>query len=147
MSAVSHYDPIDASARAHWLSLSPWRRRLFLFLRGVAAFLILEGILHWLLIVGVGGNTPSWFEQLPMTAQAAVVWGAIIDPIAGVGLWLRAGWAVVLWLIATLTQSVFAAWATDGMTPLLLLTLVELALVVAYAVLSIRAARESDETP
>jgi len=143
---MSHYDPIDASARAHWQSLSPWRRRLFLFLRGVAAFLIFEGIVHWVLIVGVGEDSPSWFEQLPMAAQGAVIWAAIVDPIAGVGLWLRAGWAVVLWLIATLSQAVLAAWATDGMTPLLLFTLVELALVVAYAVLSIRAARESDET-
>ncbi|MFG1479065.1 DUF6163 family protein [Xanthobacter sp. V4C-4] len=143
---MSHYDPIDASARAHWESLSPWRRRLFLFLRGVAVFLLIEGITHWVVILGVGDDTPSWFEGLPLAAQGAVIWAAIIDPIAGVGLWLRAGWAVVLWLIATLTQAVLAAWAPAGMTPLLLFTLVELGLVVAYAVLSIRAARESDET-
>lgn len=143
---MSHYDPIDASARAHWERLSPWRRRLFLFLRGVAVFLLIEGIVHWVVILGVGEGTPSWFEELPMAAQGAVIWAAIVDPIAGVGLWLRAGWAIVLWLIATLTQAVLAAWAPSGMTPLLLFTLVELGLVVAYAVLSIRAARESDET-
>ncbi|MFG1419605.1 DUF6163 family protein [Xanthobacter sp. V0B-10] len=143
---MSHYDPIDASARAHWERLSPWRRRLFLFLRGVAVFLLIEGVTHWVVILGIGEGVPSWFEQLPVAAQGAVIWAAIIDPIAGVGLWLRAGWAVVLWLIATLTQAVLAAWAPSGMTPLLLFTLVELGLVVAYAVLSIRAARESDET-
>lgn len=143
---MSHYDPIDASARAHWERLSPWRRRLFLFLRGVAVFLLAEGITHWVLILGMGEDSPSWFEDLPMAAQGAVIWAAIIDPIAGVGLWLRAGWAIVLWLIATLTQAVLAAWAPSGMTPLLLFTLVELGLVVAYAVLSIRVARESDET-
>ena len=80
-----------------------------------------------------------------MAAQAAVIWAAIIDPIAGVGLWLRAGWAIVLWLLATLTQVVLGIWAPAGMTRLMLFTLVELALVVAYAVLSIRAARESDQ--
>ncbi|MFS8038352.1 DUF6163 family protein [Xanthobacter sp. AM11] len=142
---MSHYDPIDASARAQWENLTPWRRRLFLFLRGVAAFLILEGIVHWVVILGIGEGDASRFEAMPMAAQGAVIWAAIIDPIAGVGLWLRAGWAVVLWLLATLTQVVLGAWAPAGMTRLLLFTLAELALVVAYAVLSIRAARESDQ--
>lgn len=143
---MTHYDPIDASARAHWESLSPWRRRLFLFLRGVAMFLIFEGVVHWAVILGLGDGTPSHFEELPTAAQGAVIWAAIVDPIAGVGLWLRAGWAVVLWLIATLIQVLLGAWAPAGMTPLLLFSLVELGLVVAYAVLSIRAARESDES-
>ena len=142
---MSHYDPIDASARAQWENLSPWRRRLFLFLRGVAAFLLLEGIIHWAVILGIGDGAASRFEAMPMAAQAAVIWAAIIDPIAGVGLWLRAGWAIVLWLLATLTQVVLGVWAPAGMTRLMLFTLVELALVVAYAVLSIRAARESDQ--
>ena len=142
---MSHYDPIDASARAQWENLSPWRRRLLLFLRGVAAFLLLEGIIHWAVILGIGDGPASRFEGMPMAAQAAVIWAAIIDPIAGVGLWLRAGWAIVLWLLATLTQVVLGVWAPAGMTRLMLFTLVELALVVAYAVLSIRAARESDQ--
>ena len=142
---MSHYDPIDASARAQWESLTPWRRRLFLCLRGVAAFRLLEGVIHWAVIMGIGDGPDSRFEALPTAAQAAIIWVAIVDPIAGVGLWLRAGWAVVLWLIATLMQVVLGAWAPAGMTRLLLFTLVELALVVAYAVLSIRAARESDQ--
>lgn len=143
---MSHYDPIDASARAHWQSMTPWRRRLFLFLRGVAVFLILEGVLHWSIIVGIGEGADTHFATMPLAAQGAVVWAAIIDPIAGVGLWLRAGWAVVLWLLATLSQVILAAWAPAGMTRLLLFTVVELGLVMAYAILSIRAARESDET-
>lgn len=142
---MSHYDPIDASARAHWQSMTPWRRRLFLFLRGVAVFLILEGVLHWSIIIGIGEGADTYFATMPLAAQGAVVWAAIIDPIAGVGLWLRAGWAVVLWLLATLSQVILAAWAPAGMTRLLLFTVVELGLVMAYAILSIRAARESDE--
>ncbi|MEP9347550.1 DUF6163 family protein [Xanthobacter sp. KR7-225] len=141
---MSQYEPIDASARATLESLPPWRRRLFLFLRAVAAFLLLEGVIHWAVILGIGEATPSRFEAMPMAAQAAVIWAAIIDPIAGVGLWLRAGWAVVLWLIATLTQVMLGAWAPAGMTRILIFTMAELALVGAYAVLSIKAAQESD---
>lgn len=142
---MSQYEPIDASARATLESLPPWRRRLFLFLRAVAAFLLFEGVIQWAVILGIGDATPSRFESMTTVAQAAVIWAAIIDPIAGVGLWLRAGWAVVLWLIATLIQVVLGAWAPAEMTRILLFTMVELALVVAYAVLSIKAAQESDE--
>lgn len=142
---MSHYDPIDASARAHWEAMTPWRRRLFLFLRGVAVFLLLEGVIHWAVILGIGDGPDSRFEAMPMAAQGAIVWAAIVDPIAGVGLWLRAGWAVVLWLLAVLSQVLLGAWAPAEMTRLLIFTLVELGLVVTYAILSIRAARESDE--
>ena len=142
---MTQYDPIDASARAHLERLPPWRRRLFWFLRAVAAFLLIEGIIHWAVIVGVGESSPTHFETLPMAAQGAVIWGAIIDPLAGVGLWLRAGWAVVLWLIATLIKVLLGAWAPAGMTGILLFTILELGLVVAYAVLSIKAAQENEE--
>ncbi|BAF87543.1 MULTISPECIES: DUF6163 family protein [Azorhizobium] len=142
---MSHYDPIDASARARMERLTPWRRRLVFFLRAVAFFLLLEGIYHWAMICGVGDGRETRFESLPMAAQGVVIWSAIIDPIAGVGLWLGAGWAVVLWLLATASQVVVGAWAPDGMSRLLVFTLFEVALVIAYAVLSIRAARESDQ--
>ncbi len=142
---MSHYDPIDASVRAHLERLPTWRRRLFLFLRAVAVFLILNGVIHWAVILGFGEGSDTRFSALPMAAQGAVIWAAIIDPIAGVGLWLRAGWAVVLWLIATLSQVVLGLWAPAGMTRLLIFTVIELALVVAYAILAIRAARETDE--
>lgn len=142
---MSHYDPIDASARAHMERLTPWRRRLVFFLRAVAFFLLLEGVYHWAVICGIGDGNETRFETLPVTAQGVVIWSAIIDPIAGVGLWLGAGWAVVLWLLATATQVVVGMWAPDGLSRLLVFTLFEVALVIAYAILSIRAARESDQ--
>ena len=112
--------------------------------RVMSGLLLLMGLFHWAVILGIGDATPSRFETMPMAAQGAVIWAAIIDPIAGVGLWLRAGWAVVLWLIATLTQVMLGAWAPAGMTRILIFTMAELALVGAYAVLSIKAAQESD---
>lgn len=142
---MSHYDPIDASARAHMERLTPWRRRLVFFLRAVAILLLLEAVYHWAVICGVGEGPFGGFEDLPTMVQAGIIWAAIIDPIAGVGLWLGAGWGVVLWLLATASQVALGFWAPEGMARLLVLSLFEVALVVAYAVLSIRAARESDE--
>lgn len=142
---MSQYDPIDASSRARMERLSPWRRRLVFFLRAVAFFLLLEGIYHWAVICGVGEANENRFENLSMAAQGVVIWAAIIDPIAAVGLWLGAGWAVVLWLFATVTQVIIGFWLPEGLTRLLVFTLFEVALVVVYAILSIRAARESDQ--
>jgi len=142
---MSQYDPIDASARAHMERLTPWRRRLVFFLRAVAIFLLMEGVYHWAVICGINEGFQGRFEELPAMTQTSVIWAAIICPIAGVGLWLRAGWGVVLWLLATASQVVIGVMAPEGASRLLVLTLFEFALVVAYAVLSIRAARESDE--
>lgn len=142
---MTHYDPIDASARAHMERMTPWRRRLVFYLRAVAMFLLAEAVFHWAIICGVGEGPFGGFLELPTLVQAGIIWAAIIDPIAGVGLWLGAGWGVVLWLIATATQVVLGFWAPEGMARLMVFPVVEVALVVAYAVLSVRAARESDE--
>lgn len=140
---MSHYDPIDASARAHMERMTPWRRRLVFYLRAVSLFLLLEGLYHWALICGIGGGVA--FDDMPTLLQGSVIWAAIIDPIAGVGLWLGAGWGVVLWLLATATRILLDFLTPEGMPRMLLLSLFEVSLVVAYAVLSVRAARESDE--
>ncbi len=141
---MTHYDPIDASARAHWARLSPWRQRLLMFLRGVAIFLMFQAVLNWATIIGLGSGSPSFFETLPVAAQWAVIWGAIVSPVAAVGLWLRANWAVIFWMVAIFTQLVLAIWAPVG-AMLLGATLVELALVVAYAVLYVCVSRETKE--
>ncbi len=142
---MSHYDPIDASAKAHMERMTPWRRRLVLYLRAVAMFLLAEAVFHWAIICGIGEGPFGGFSDLPVLVQAGIVWAAIIDPIAGVGLWLGAGWGVVLWLIATATQVALGLWAPEGMARLMVLSVLEVALVIAYAVISVRAARESDE--
>ncbi|TCT02409.1 DUF6163 family protein [Aquabacter spiritensis] len=142
---MTHYDPIDASAKANLERLTPWRRRLVFFLRAVSMLLIAESLFHWAIICGVGEGQFGGFEDLPAIVQIGIIWASIIDPIAAVGLWLGSAWGVVIWLLATLTQVTLGLWAPEGTARLIVLSVVEVALVLAYAVLSIRAARESDE--
>ena len=43
--------------------LTPWTRRLVLFLRIMAGVSMLKGIYHWSLVLGIGDGSGSTFEQ------------------------------------------------------------------------------------
>ena len=43
--------------------LTPWTRRLILFLRIMAGVAMLKGIYHWSLVLGVGDGSGSTFES------------------------------------------------------------------------------------
>jgi Family of unknown function (DUF6163) len=46
----------------------------------------------------------SLFDNLPPLQGAAVIYFAIVDLVAAVGLWLATPWGGVIWLFAALTQ-------------------------------------------
>lgn len=139
------HDPIHIGKRELTERLTPWRRRRALFLRAVSVFLLLEAMFHWAIICGVARLGGDLFETMDTPAQAAVIWAGIIYPIAGVGLWLGAGWGVVVWLFASVSRIGLDIWAPEGVTRFLPLSLFEMALVVAYALMSVRAARENHD--
>ena len=85
--------------------MTPWTRRLILFLRIMAAIAMLKGIYHWSLVLGVGDGAGSTFENAGMAWQAATIFFAVIDLVAAVGLWLAAAWGGVVWLTATISMA------------------------------------------
>ena len=82
----------------------PWSFRLFLFLRAMAAFSLAKGLYHWAVICGLNAPGPSGFDSHETPYQIATVYFAIIDPVAGVGLWLTAPWGPVLWLTSVISM-------------------------------------------
>src|ERR1043165_583082 len=72
--------------------MTPWTRRLILFLRIMAGVAMLKGIYHWSLVLGVGDGAGSTFENAGMAWQAATIFFAVIDLVSAVGLWLAAAW-------------------------------------------------------
>src|ERR1044072_1987954 len=85
--------------------ITPWARRLILFLRVMAASAMLKGIYHWSLVLGVGAGAGSTFENAGMAWQAATIFFAVIDLVAAVGLWLAAAWGGVVWLTSAISMA------------------------------------------
>ncbi|WAC26472.1 DUF6163 family protein [Ancylobacter sp. SL191] len=140
----SPYDPIDASRGPAGAEMPLWQSRVVLYLRLLAGFLLVKTVYSWTLICGVWDGETSRFEMLSLAAQSAVIWAAIMNPVAAVGLWLGASWGVVLWLVTALVQIAINANAPEGVGRLMIVAGIETVLVAVYAFLTYKAARESE---
>lgn len=74
-----------------------------IYARVMAVILMLLGLQHWAVIIGVieGGTGP--FETMSLTWQLATVHLAVIYLVASVGLWMRVAWGNVVWVWAAIT--------------------------------------------
>jgi hypothetical protein len=94
---------------------------IHLYLRSLAVVLLLLGLMHWTIVLGVFVN-PAWrFETMPTAWQAATIVLAVANPVAGVGLWMRVAWGVVIWIAAALFEIVIHVGLTRlfGFNPLI----------------------------
>jgi len=78
----------------------PYGIYLLWFMRGVAVLWLAKGVIHWCLILGIGHSDPDRFLELPVLTQSAVIFFAVFDLVAAVGLWMTSAWGGVIWLIA-----------------------------------------------
>jgi hypothetical protein len=120
----------------------PWSFRLFLFLRAMAAFSLAKGLYHWAVICGLNAPRPSGFDSHETPYQIATVYFAIIDPVAGVGLWLTAPWGPVLWLTSVISMSAVEVLFPRIFGAGLFLVPIELMMLGGYLWLVMQTARE-----
>ena len=73
--------------RSAILSAAPWSRVLVWFLRTMAIVWLIMGLVAWADILGVATALVP-FDQRTLSAQSVVVYFAVIDLVAAVGLWL-----------------------------------------------------------
>ncbi|MGA0597384.1 DUF6163 family protein [Enterovirga sp. CN4-39] len=83
-----------------------WNRVLVWFMRAMALVWITKGLLAWGAVLGIGSGAP--FELRAPGHQAATVYFAVMDLLAGVGLWLTSTWGGVLWLLAVMSHLILA---------------------------------------
>jgi Family of unknown function (DUF6163) len=83
----------------------PWPYRLMLFLRVMSGVSLCKGLYHWAVICGIGAPLPSGFDSHSTPYQVATVFFAVIDLVAGVGLWLAAPWGAVVWLTSVISMA------------------------------------------
>lgn len=106
-----------------------WETVLTWFMRLMALLWIAKGLSFWAVIVGAGEVVPP-FQDRSLGFQSSVVYFAVVDPIAAVGLWLTATWGGVLWLLAVMSHLILAVFF-PGIVP------VSLTLAIAYCVLMV----------
>ena len=82
-----------------------WPYRLVVFLRVMAAISLGKGLYHWAIVCGISAPFPSGFDSYSTSYQVATVFFAVIDLVAGVGLWLAAPWGAVVWLTSVISMA------------------------------------------
>ncbi|WP_336488050.1 DUF6163 family protein [Methylobacterium nigriterrae] len=131
-------DRIERSAGA---PSTTWDTALVWFMRVTALAWLAKGVFSWASILDVvPGAKP--FEAEPVGRQAVIVYFAVIDVMAAVGLWLTSAWGGVVWLLAA-TSALTLAILTPQLLPLPLpLIAAQGSIIAIYFILSWLAARE-----
>lgn len=80
---------------------NPWGPVLVVFMRLLAMLCVCQGLLQWSAMLLPG---QALFETVAPAWGAAVIFFAILDPVAAVGLWLATPWGGVLWLFRSIAQ-------------------------------------------
>ncbi|MBY0259721.1 DUF6163 family protein [Methylobacterium sp.] len=119
-----------------------WDVVLIWFMRLTALFWLAKAVASWASILDVlPGARP--FESEPIGRQSVIVYFAVIDAMAAVGLWLTSAWGGVVWLLAA-TSALTLAVLTPQLLPMTIPYLAAQAGIIAlYFILSFLAARES----
>lgn len=86
-----------------------WNRMLVWFMRALSAAWLVKGLLAWAVILGIS-DTPVPFEGASTGYQSAMIYFAVIDLVAAIGLWLTSNWGGVLWLLAVMSHLILAVF-------------------------------------
>lgn len=82
------------------------------FIRLIALAALASSVYYWVKLIGVQAGLLWRFDLMPWQWQTACVALALLMPVAATGLWMRAPWGPVLWVVAALGEiaiySVFA---------------------------------------
>jgi uncharacterized membrane protein (DUF2068 family) len=126
-------EPGPTSESTRWGLLLTW------FMRTIAMFWLLQGLMQWYIVLTA---PKSIFETLPSGAATAVIFFAVLDLVAGVGLWLATPWGGVLWLLIASAQ-IFVTLSVPGFfVGGYYLIGLDLVLIVLYFVLTYEAGRD-----
>jgi hypothetical protein len=117
-------------------SKNPWGLALVVFMRLLAVLCVAQGLLQWSAML-----TPrqALFDTVTPVWGAAVIFFAILDLLAAVGLWLAAPWGGVLWLFRSVAQILVALTIPSFFGPLWIAA--NVVLILAYFALTWLAGR------
>jgi hypothetical protein len=127
-------DPSEAAIGPENVKVGVWQWRLVAYQRIAGGFMMFKGLVQWATLLGIFDGAGTRFLGFPLEAQIAIVFFAVVDIIVGVGLWLGSTWGAALWLIAAALQISAGVAFVELSGFLVLLTIVEILMIAAYAV-------------
>ena len=127
----------EIAAGLHWDAVLVW------FLRAMAIVWLVTGLGHWSILLGVF-PTDAPFEGRPLPFQATIIYFAVIDLVAAVGLWLTSTWGGVMWLLAVMSDLILAILFPQIIGHGALTIAALIVLMISYFVISWLAARSAD---
>ena len=83
---------------------------LVVFMRLLAVLWALQGLLQWGAILL---PPEPLFDKVSTLNSAAIIFFAVFDLVAAVGLWLAAPWGGVIWLLGAITQIAVSLWLPE----------------------------------
>ena len=117
-----------------------WSLVLTWFMRVVAVLWLMKGLFAWATIVGAAPGDA--FEARPTGSQATLIYFAVIDLVAAVGLWMASTWGGVLWLLAVMSHLILSVFFPRIVSAGPVIMALSGGLIVSYLVISWFAARE-----
>jgi hypothetical protein len=120
-----------------------WPRVLILFFRAMSVFELAKGMVHWALLVGAPDVAPGGGQDVEYLAVN--IYFAVLDPIAGVGLWMTSSWGAVLWLLAAISQIAVCIGFAEVYGFLWPLFVLEVAAIGMYIFITWKVAQVSDD--
>jgi hypothetical protein len=106
----------DRIERAAGPPPSTWDTALVWFMRLTALAWLAKGLFAWATILDVLPGARA-FEAEPFGRQASLVYFAVVDAAAAIGLWLTSAWGGVIWLLAV-TSALTLAVLTPQLVPM-----------------------------
>jgi hypothetical protein len=134
-----HSDRIEEApspGRMRWGMVLTW------FMRLLAILWIMKGLSAWAVILGVW-MPAGLFEARPTGYQAAIIYFALVDLIAAVGLWMVSTWGGVMWLLAVMSHLILAAFFPRIVSGGAAIPIAFLGLLITYLAVSWLSAREA----
>ncbi|WP_375461357.1 DUF6163 family protein [uncultured Enterovirga sp.] len=118
-----------------------WNTALVWFMRVLGLVWLVKGLLAWGIIIGLAAATTP-FEGATSGFQAAIIYFAVIDLVAAIGLWLTSNWGGVLWFLAVMSHLILAVFFPRFVSNSALVIALFISCIMVYLVLSWLAAVE-----
>ncbi len=116
-----------------------WGQLLTLFMRIIALFWVVQGLMQWRVILE--GDQPD-IRHDAASAAFSVIFFAVLDLVAAVGLWLATPWGGVLWLLIASAQIFVASSMPSFFAGGYWLIGVDVVLIAMYFALTFEAGRD-----